>query len=351
MKKNWLRNQLTPEKSASELYGSFADALQEYIDTYVEPVLKRISDRRSFFTMQPQDLETRMAELGRFFRIMTRSQASKPIILQQRLDEIHYKGTAQPIISTIRRELNNLPAEWAAMYAPVDQTLHPYGKYFATTDTLAVDKITYGDFFLTSRGKIKIPLNILYERYNGSDQADLTRRLTEDFDDVIRPLIPLHIVFDGFLFYLQFDIQEREVVLSQDSAQAEVRIDDAWKSRPEHMAGYQINNTFPGQNLPQQNRDFNINIHRIDGMPIDAWALDMIEAPAIIPASLVRDTRYRESTGHNIEIDTLDLFGVQIVMGNGDMSMYTFPMGAKTFEIPILWADVKTINKITYRFF
>ncbi|HAV1601596.1 TPA: phage tail protein [Enterobacter hormaechei subsp. xiangfangensis] len=351
MLKDWLKNQLTPEKRESEVYVGFVEALQKLVEDYVEPTLERILERRSFFTMQPQDLEIRMAELGRFFRIMTRSQASKPIILQQRLDEIHYKGSYQPIQATIRRELNNLPATWAPLYAPKDQTKYPYGDYFTDESTLSVDVKTYGDFFMTSRGKIKIPLNILYERYSGQDQAALVTRLTEEFDDVIRPLIPLHIVFDGFMFYLEFTVQQRGVELIMLGAEATVRIDDAFKARPEHMSGFQINNVFPGQTLPQIPRPTATEILRFDTMPIDAWALDLIQPPAILPLSAVPDKRYRESTAHNIEIDTLDLFGIQVALVGGEMRMYTFPAGATTFEVPIPWADVKTVEKITYRFF
>ncbi|HAT3959726.1 TPA: phage tail protein [Citrobacter freundii] len=352
MLKDWLRNMLTPEKRDSELYGSFADILQSFVDQYVEPTLQRIQERRSFFTMQPQDLQIRMSELGRFFRIISRSENAKPMILQQRLDEIHYKGTQQPIIATIRRELNDLPATWAALYAPIDQTAHPYGSYFTDSSTLGVDEATYGKFFLTSRGKIKIPLNALYEKYSGADQAELVQRLTEEFDDVIKPLIPLHIVFDGFLFYLEFNVVELAEWLYQVGADANVRIDDAFKARAEGMGSYQINNLFPGQNIPQAPRDYSMLIHRFDQMPLDAWALDMIEAPAILPSSAAPDTRYREAVvSHNVEIDTLDMFGVQVAMTDGSMEMYSWAAGAKTFEIPVPWADVKKIEKITYRFF
>lgn len=351
MEKNWLRNLLTPEKRDSELYGPFADMLQDMIDKYVEPTLERIKQRRSYFTMQSQDLETRMSELGRFFRIISRSEAAKPMILQQRLDEIHYKGTQQPLVATIRRELNNLPATWAPLYAPVDQTAHPYGSYFTDASTLAVDTATYGDFFMTSRGKIKIPLNDLYLRYSGADQAALVQRLTEEFDDVIKPLIPLHIVFDGFLFYLEFIVEERDEELILVNAEATTNIEDAFKARKEGMGTYQINNLFPGQTLPQQNRDFNVNIHRFDGMPLDAWALDMSEPPAILPSSAVPDTRYRESTSHNVEIDTLGMYCVQVAMTDGTMEAYSWNVGDLTTEIPVAWADVKTIEKITYRFF
>lgn len=351
MIKDWLKNQLTPEKRTSEVYVGFVEVLQKLVDEYVEPTLERILQRRSLFTMTPLDLEIKMAELGRFFRIMTRSQASKPIILQQRLDEIHYKGTYHPIQSTIRRELNNLPATWAPLYAPKDQVNYPYGSYFADESTLEVDTHTYGDFFLTSRGKIKIPLNVLYVNYSGQDQGELVRKLTEEFNDVIVPLIPLHIVFDGFMFYLEFSVTARECVLTMSGADVTTRIDDAFKARAEHMADFQINNVFPGQNLPQQVRSLAPELHRFDQMPVDAWALDLVQAPAILPLSDAPDDRYRASANNKIEIDTLGLFGVQVAFVGSEMQMYQFPAGATVYELPLSWEDVKRVEKITYRFF
>lgn len=350
MQKGWLRNLLTPEKRDSELYGPLADMLQDMFDKHVDPTLERIESRRSFFTMSPQDLATRISELGRFFRISTSKQASIPIILQQRLDEIHYKGTAQPLTASIRRELNNLPATWAPMYAPIDQTKYPYGSYFTDASTLSVDTKTYGDFFLTSRGKIKIPLNDLYLQYSGKDQAELTRKLTEEFDDVIQPLIPLHIVFDGFMFYLQFDVETRQTVFYMTTADEKIYLPKQL-TRKTTFEDFQINNLLPGQTLVQQPRELTGNIHRFDQMPIDAWAMDMMELPAILPSSRVPDTRYRESAAHKVEIDTLGMYGVQVIMTDHTMAMYHWPEGATTYELPTLWTDVKKIEKITYRFF
>ncbi|EKT93651.1 putative tail tube protein, partial [Escherichia coli O111:H8 str. CFSAN001632] len=42
--------------------------------------------------MSKEDLETRTNELGQFFTIRTSNSSSVPMLLQQRLDEIHFKG-------------------------------------------------------------------------------------------------------------------------------------------------------------------------------------------------------------------------------------------------------------------
>ncbi|HBM2815725.1 TPA: hypothetical protein LU109_003637 [Enterobacter hormaechei subsp. xiangfangensis] len=345
----WLRNQLAPEKKDSNLYGDFADMLQTVFEKNVEPILERISSRRSFFTMTPQDLETRMAELGRFFRILYRSNSSRPIILQQRLDEIHFKGTTQPIISTIRRELNGLPATWAPLYASTDQAAHPYGSKFSDESTLKVD-YPNGDYFLTSRGMLKVPLNIIYQIYSGPDQAALIQKLQDDFNDVIRPLIPLDIVFDGFMFYLEYTLYARQCIFRLLNVEAESTF-PAIQTKGEIFDTFQVNATYPGQVLQQQRRDLLPIMHRFDGMPIDGWALDMVEAPPIIPGTGAVDQRYRESANHNIEIDTIGLFGVQVARVGGDMEWYEFPQGAQRAELPIPWASLNTVEKITYRVF
>jgi hypothetical protein len=118
---------------------------------------------------------------------------------------------------------------------------------------------------------------VLYVNYSGQDQGELVRKLTEEFNDVIVPLIPLHIVFDGFMFYLEFSVTARECVLTMSGADVTTRIDDAFKARAEHMADFQINNVFPGQNLPQQVRSLAPELHRFDQMPVDAWALDLVQ--------------------------------------------------------------------------
>ncbi|CDM92247.1 hypothetical protein [Xenorhabdus bovienii] len=201
MIKDWLKNRLTPEKQKSKLWCEFTDSLQTVLEKTVEPLLERISNRKSIFTMAPEDLDKRIAELGKFFIIRTENEKSKPILLSQRLDEIHFKGTERPISSTFWREFNNLPAKWAPLWAPADQVHFPYGTVFLPHELVETAKSRYGEFFLTSRGVIQLSLNTLYEQYGYKEQAKLFRRLTEQFDQVIAPLIPLEIVYNGFHFF------------------------------------------------------------------------------------------------------------------------------------------------------
>ncbi|WP_251298893.1 hypothetical protein [Escherichia coli] len=106
------------------------------MDTFVDPWLERITNRKSIFSMSKEDLETRTNELGQFFTIRTSNSSSVPMLLQQRFDEIHFKGTERPINQTIYREFNGISVLWDPIYAPVDFERHPYGTVLIPESTL-----------------------------------------------------------------------------------------------------------------------------------------------------------------------------------------------------------------------
>lgn len=148
----WFNNRLTSAKQKSLLYKSLADLVQSMMDTFVDPWLERITNRKSIFSMSKEDLETGTNELGQFFTIRTSNSSSVPMLLQQRLDEIHFKGTERPINQTIYREFNGISVLWDPIYAPVDLERHPYGTVLIPESTLETTGGTFGEMFLTSRG-------------------------------------------------------------------------------------------------------------------------------------------------------------------------------------------------------
>ncbi|MCV4732119.1 phage tail protein, partial [Escherichia coli] len=89
----------------------------------------------------------------------TSNSSSVPMLLQQRFDEIHFKGTERPISQTIYREFNGISVLWDPIYAPVDFERHPYGTVLIPESTLETTGGTFGEMFLTSRGMISIPIN------------------------------------------------------------------------------------------------------------------------------------------------------------------------------------------------
>lgn len=74
------------------------------------------------------------------------------MLLAQRLDEVHFKGTILPIEQTFWREFGCIPVSWEPLYAPVNIEKHPYGSYFATEIEIPTAQAQFGEFFLTSRG-------------------------------------------------------------------------------------------------------------------------------------------------------------------------------------------------------
>lgn len=206
MIKNWVKDRLVKDKRNSELWAGFADAIQSVYEEVIEPTLTRITNRKSYFTMDKDDLTLRMSEYGRFFVVAETTDTSRPVLLAQRLDEVHFKGTDKPITSTFWREFDNLPVTWQPLYAPIDQEKAPYGSFFTTKDGVEVAKENYGEFFLTSRAQISVSLNELYERYGYIEQTEAVNGLLSKFDQIIQPLLPLHIVFDGVSLFISFDL-------------------------------------------------------------------------------------------------------------------------------------------------
>lgn len=214
---NWLHNQLTEQKKRSGMWSSLAEIMQAVITQYVDPLLSRISDRRSIFTMVEEDRETRIKELGSFFTIRAADASSIPMLLLQRLDEVHFKGTQRPVTQTFYREFNGVPISWQPLYAPIDIEKYPYGSILVTEETLRVIGDIFGEMFMTSRGVISISINDLSEIIANDETGELTQdKVTSEaltkFKQVVVPLLPLHIVFDGMqlLIYVNIDAEFRD---------------------------------------------------------------------------------------------------------------------------------------------
>ncbi|MDW2645993.1 phage tail protein [Citrobacter sp. HN-141] len=275
MIKDWLKKQLIPEKQETGLWPDFADAVQVVYEDEVKPLLSRLSDRKSFFTMHSEDLDTRISEYGRFFVMGETDKASRPILLAQRLDEVHFKGTDRPIISTFWREFGNLPVNWEPLYAPLDQERFPYGTFFTTENGVKVAQESYGDFFLTSRGTINVDLNKLYEIYGYEEQDKLIKRLIKDVDRIVAPLLPLETVFDGISLRLDFWLEEAEEVMKY--ASATVGSSRAFLFQPfrESIELQYVEASYDaGEITPQTCSQDSIYL-RLDTMPVDAWPLDL----------------------------------------------------------------------------
>lgn len=218
MDSSWFKSRLTPAKQNSVLWSPLATMVQSLFASFADPYLTRVSNKKSIFTMDDSDLDTRIAELGKFFTIRTSDASSKPMLLQQRLDEIHFKGTERPITQTFYREFDGVPITWQPLYAPVDTEKYPYGTVLISSDTLDSVGHTYGEMFLTSRGVISVSINDLMAAIDSGDleldsgdttQAAVTEAALTRFKQYVKPLLPCHIVFDGLSLYISQSEDER----------------------------------------------------------------------------------------------------------------------------------------------
>lgn len=206
--KHWLKKQLTKVKTKEEAWSDFANILGEALDVHVEPYLDRVKRRVSLFEQEKEDLQIELKELGDFFSFGDIDSDNLAITILQRKDQIHFKRTLSPLISTLNREFEGLGVSWKALYNPIG------GEYGLAMKTLDSIKGSEDKYWLTSRGLIQVPLNHVV-----GTTDNLNERLYElerEIERVVYPLIPLRIVFDGVLYVMIYRLEERPETIEVD---------------------------------------------------------------------------------------------------------------------------------------
>lgn len=204
-----LKDNLIKSMQNSAAWTALADALALVVDQVVEPTLIRLKARPRLFDMHPDDVKVLFDELGTNATIGRSEVQDRPLLLLQRLDEVHQKNYLYPLKKTLQREFNNVRVAWKPLFAPTDLQLKPYGTVLARE----ADKGLYQDvpadgWFKTSRGALQINLSDLYALYPGLLAEDVMERFVAEVDVIIRPLLPTRIVYDGQLFVLQVETQD-----------------------------------------------------------------------------------------------------------------------------------------------
>lgn len=273
MRKNWFRERLTKAKLNAPMWAELADAVQEIFTSHVEPLLERLQGVGSAFTMAPQDLDRRIEELGPFFWLSERVEREDwPLALLQRQDEIHLKKTDYPLISTISREFSGMQVEWSPLFAPVDQKKYPYGARFTTQEMMPFEDIPADEWFMTSRGVIRVPLPRLSEAaLSGSTIEEQCAEFEAIIARFVTPIIPLHIVFDGAQYYLEYNMTEGDEWLDLLLCEISQVCPPAVEGKETNIAPTaDVLTTFP----PMAGRDTQTRRNRIDGIPVDAYQMD-----------------------------------------------------------------------------
>lgn len=161
--------------------------------------------------MERKDLLKDTEELRKVFPISDEiEEADLPHVIMRRQDEVHFKKTVYPLVATLTREFSGMQVSWEPLYAPIDQEKYPYGDLFITQhemDNFEAQGLTKDDFFMTSRGVIRIPMNEIYGGSGGLSEEEILK-FEEKVRRVIYPLVPLRIVCDGQSYFIDIRLVE-----------------------------------------------------------------------------------------------------------------------------------------------
>lgn len=195
----WLSRRLTPAKSKEARWAELAAVTEQIWEEFFDPDLSRLERLRSSYLADDQDLVRKIRQMGDYFSFELPNEKDRPIALAWRRLELEYKDTELILRSVFRRHFGNLAVTWFPIFAPLDK---PYGTVFTPAEGPwpETKNIPPEDMFLTSRGVLGIDLGCVFG-------LRLSKR---EFLDRAEPLLlrtkPLHIVYDGPLWYIRFDI-------------------------------------------------------------------------------------------------------------------------------------------------
>lgn len=345
MLKTWFSKLLTPKKEEANLWQEMLNTLYDFYASDVNPNIKRVKNRVSLSTMSDEDIDIKISELGKFFVIRKGGRAARAMLLRQRLDEIHFKGTDRPIDATFWRELKSLPATWEPLYAPSDLERYPYGSLFLQEIGIDGAKPIYGDFFLTSRGSISISLNDLRKGY-GDDTEVALRQLIEDVDLIIRPLIPAHIVFDGFRFVIKYTFTEKPCTLKLNRIEIENRGSYVIKDHADHLV-FKSSSQAGGFTIKNNIRSISELFIGLDDVVMDGWEIGLRATPAIIPRGQVIDDRIFVRDEYLV-LKNDGYVACMIQYDNGYLDKFEFPYFATEVVLPVKETRLPLIQKIIY---
>lgn len=194
---DWLQQRLTPVKAQDDRWVQLAAALEVLWREKFDPSLAKLEALRSVYEMSADDLQRRLREFGDYFAVdMPRFEDRKIGVSWRRL-ELEYKDLELILTSVFRRHYSDLVVNWVPLYAPKSV---PYGFHFLAGDSISRDFLPESDYYMTSRGLLETDLGHLYSL--GLTKASFL----ETAIPLVRRVKPLHIVFDGALFYIKFPV-------------------------------------------------------------------------------------------------------------------------------------------------
>lgn len=195
------RGELTPIQNGSKRWQQLFEVLNEWVDDNVEPRVQRIENLRSVFSMHPDDLAQKLADLGSWFDVtMPVAQESKPLAVLWRKEELLLKNTLVPLRLMLRRNFDGLDSRWTPLYCrKTDDYKKENLKFAHEIETL---KHSMDDYFLTSRGYLTVDVGHLHKLgYTRQNFLQIVEREAER-------LVPLRVVYEGerFLLIVEIDV-------------------------------------------------------------------------------------------------------------------------------------------------
>ena len=356
---DWLVKRLTPRKQKEARWLGLAESTQKIWEQDFDPSLARLEALRSYFRADDADLALKLREMGDYFAADMPQAIDRPIAVAWRRLELEYKDLELIITSVFRRHYSDLPVAWFPLFAPLDEE---YGTSFTPADGPWPEKKNAPPegMFLTSRGLL------------GTDHARLlSLGLTKQtFLEKALPLLkrakPLHIVFDGTLWYARFDLPfEGKLVASWlrecgvfmmnfgvqgtffDSTDADVcpldvqKMSCRWEREQPFVA-------IPF--VEQGKRHWHLDWHAPDGFPADwlplDWCMAGIEGEYCTPLGLyLADKRrfivFQQSLGElHVHVEKLDLPACPV-----PFLPELEPMGEKSVPMPFEFQGMERLDR------
>lgn len=257
-----LKDNLIKSMQNSAAWTALADALAVVMDQVVEPTLTRLKARPRLFDMHPDDVKVLFDELGANATIGRTEVQDRPLLLLQRLDEVHQKNYLYPLKKTLQREFSNVRVSWVPLFAPTDLATYPYGSVLAReVDKGLYQNVPADGWFKTSRGLLQINLEDLYRLYPNLSGADLMDRFVADVDQVLMPLLPTRIVYDGQLFVLQVYLSDVLESLALKSIQLDVTMAPCVVPAINRLGASRIGSVRIGGAYDFQERNIGVSTH------------------------------------------------------------------------------------------
>ena len=188
MDAGWLINRLTPARQNEARWVELAEALEKFWEeNFYKTHRQELTDILSYYTSSKDDLLQLMTDMAAFFEGQM-SQEDIALGLTWSHNELQLKEYADILASTLRRKLGGAETEWVPMFAEKSKT---YGTSFKTQAEVEGAGGSLGDWFMTSRGKIKVTSSTMrpYE----------IDALVDVINESVNRIKPLHIFFMGII--------------------------------------------------------------------------------------------------------------------------------------------------------